>query len=95
MNKYELVVLVKAQASQSEKDSTLKQAADLITKGGGKIINSQVWLEKQTLTFSIKKCFEATFYVIKFESLSEAIEKIKQALLINEEILRFLVTRVE
>ncbi len=95
MNKYELVVLVKAQASQTEKDTILKQTADTVAKGGGKIINSQVWLEKQKLTFGIKKCFEATFYVIKFESLSDAIEKIKHALRINEEILRFLVTRVK
>lgn len=95
MNKYEIMVLVKAQSSQEERETVFKQATDSITKSGGKIINGQVWLEKQKLTFGIKKCLEATFYLIKFESLTGAIDKIKQSLRINEGVLRFLLTKAE
>ena len=95
MNKYELVILVKAQASQEEKDAAVKQASDAVAKSGGKVINSQMWLEKHKLAFDIKKCIEATFYLIKFESLTDAIEKIRQILRNNEGILRYLVTKAE
>jgi len=95
MNKYELVVIVDAQKPQDTKETVLKQAAETVTKSGGKVINSQVWFEKQKFAYRIKKCLEGTYYLIKFESLGNIIEKIRKSLQLNEEILRFLITRVE
>lgn len=95
MNKYELMVLVKAQSPQEEKETIFKQAAEAVAKGGGKVINSQVWLEKHRLAFSIKKCIEATYYLIKFESIGSAIEKIKQTVRLNEGVLRYVIIKTE
>jgi len=89
MNKYELVVIINAQMPQEQKDTIFKQTGDAVAKGGGKIVNSQVWFDRQKLTYSIRKCFEGTYYLIKFEALGLAIDKIKQVLKLNEEILRF------
>ncbi|MFA5059620.1 MAG: 30S ribosomal protein S6 [Candidatus Omnitrophota bacterium] len=94
MNKYELVVIVKAQMPQEAKEAIAKYACDAISKNGGKVINSQVWLEKHKLAFSIKKCLEATFYLIKFDAPTAAIIKAKQLLRMNEEILRFMFTKI-
>ncbi len=95
MNKYELVVLVKSQSSQEEREAIFKQATDMVSKCGGKITNSQVWLEKQRLTFTIKKVKEATFYLIKFESPANTIDKMKQLIRLNEDVLRFVFIKVE
>lgn len=89
MNKYELVVIVDSQMAQDQKENVYKQTTDAVTKGGGKVINNQVWLEKFKMAFSIRKCLEGTYYLVKFESLGSAVEKIKQILKLNEEILRF------
>ena len=94
MNKYELMILVKAQSPQEERETIYKQAADAVVKSGGKVINSQMWLEKNKLAFSIKKCWEATYYLIKFEAAGNAIEKIRQTARLNEGILRFLITKM-
>lgn len=94
-NKYELMVLVKAQLSQEEKDNIIKQATETVTKSGGKILNSQVWQEKQKLHYSIKKCREATFHLTKFEGPSDMLEKIRQSMRLHDGILRHLVTRVD
>ncbi len=95
MNKYELMSLVKAQLTAEEKETIFKQATEAVTKNGGKIINSQVWLEKHRLAFSIKKCKEATYHLIKFEAAGNAIEKIKQIVRLNEEILRFFIVKAQ
>ncbi len=95
MNKYELVVIVDSQKPQDVKETVFKQASEAVSKGGGKVINGQVWFEKQKFTYRIKKSLEGTYYLIKFESLGSLIEKLKKTLHLNEEILRFLITRVE
>ena len=95
MNKYELVVIINAQMPQDQKETIFKQTTDTITKGGGKVVNNQVWFDRQKLTYSIKKCLEGTYYLIKFEALGAAIEKIKLNLRLNEEILRFGIYKTE
>ena len=95
MNKYELVVIVDAQKPQDAKETVIKQATETVTKNGGKVINSQVWFEKQKFAYRIQKCLEGTYYLVKFESLGDAIDKVKKALHLNEAIVRFLITRAE
>ena len=95
MDKYELVVIVDANLSQQEKESVWKECGDVISKSDGKILNSQVWLDKHKMSFRMKKCWEATHYLINFESLRSGIAKMRQLFGLNERILRFLIIRVE
>jgi small subunit ribosomal protein S6 len=93
--KYELMFIVDARLSDDEKQSNFKDLTDLVTKSGGKIINSRVWLEKHKLSFKINKCAEGTYYLINFEAEGSVINKIKTVLKINERILRCAITHVE
>ncbi len=93
MNKYELVLIIDAQKSDQEKGDVFKQTNEAITKGGGKIVNSQVWLDKHKMAFSIKRKTEATYYVVNFESQPSFLAKIKELLRLNEEILRSLIIK--
>ena len=56
--KYELVTIVDAKYTNEEKQEIYKVLADAVKKSGGKVINSQVWLEKHKLTFEINKVKE-------------------------------------
>jgi len=93
--KYELVVIVDAKLADDVKETIRKEVADVINKCGGKVINSQVWLEKHKLTFSIKKCSEGTYYLINFEGPSEVVGKVRPLLRLNEKILRFDIIKLE
>ena len=95
MNKYELVVILNANLSQEEKDEILRQVTDSIVKGEGKIINNKVWLERQKMTYRIKKCIEGTYYLINFEAEGSVTAKIRQLIRLNEKILRFLIVKAE
>ena len=95
MDKYELVVIVDANLSQQEKESVWKECGDVVAKSDGKILNSQVWLDKHKMSFRMKRCWEATYYLINFEALRSGITKIRQLFKLNEKILRFLIIRVE
>lgn len=93
--KYELVVIVDAKLLHEEKEAICKEAADIVTKGGGKVINSHVWLDKHKLTFRIKRCTEGTYYLINFEADAPCIENARSNLRLNEKILRFAIMKVE
>lgn len=93
MNKYELAVVVDAALPQEQKESVIKEVVDAIVKSGGKLINSQVWIEKHKLSFRLKKCWEATYYLLNVECPSSAVLPLQKILRVNERILRFLMTR--
>lgn len=95
VQKYELVVILDAQPSKEEKDAIMKKVADAVAKNGGKVINSQVWLLKHKLAFKIKRRIEGTYYMVNMEADGSAITKIRQALTLNEELLRFAIMRSE
>ena len=93
--KYELVVIVDAKLTNDSKETVRKEVTDLVNKHGGKVINSQVWLEKHNLTFEIKKCTEGTYYIVNFEGGSDVVNTMKPPLKLNEKILRFAFIKVE
>lgn len=93
IKKYELIAIVDAKLSNEEKEGIRKEAVDIVVKGGGKVINSQVWLEKHKLTFRIKKCGDGTYYLVNFEADNQAAEKIRSNLRLNEKILRYAVIK--
>ena len=87
--KYELIVIVDGKLTNDAKEVIKKEVTDAIIKHDGKVINSQVWLEKQKFTFLIKKCDEGTYYIINFEGENEIVKKLQPILKLNEKILRF------
>ncbi len=95
MNKYELVYIIDAHASQSVKDDITKQMNDALNKSGIKLINSQIWLERHKMSFPINKIWEGTYYMLNLEAPGAALTKLYSLLRINEQILRFLTIRVE
>ena len=95
MRKYELVSIIDATLPQEEREKINKEAAEAITRSGGKVINSKVWLEKQKFTFRIKKVNEGTYYLTNFEIGASVISDIQQRLRLNERILRFAIIRNE
>ena len=95
MNRYELVVIVDASISQEEKEKIVKEAGDAVVKCEGNVINSQVWLDKHKFTFRMKKRTEGTYYLINFESVKSGLSKLRNALRLNENILRSLIVKAE
>lgn len=94
MEKYELVAIVDANLLSDEKETIIREAGDVIAKCEGKVINSQVWIDKHKFPFCMKKCQEGTYYLVNFEIPTSAISKMRQILKLNEKILRSLIIRL-
>jgi small subunit ribosomal protein S6 len=93
--KHEVVVILDSKLTTDQKDSIVKEVTDAIVKSGGKVINSQVWLDKHRFTFQIKKCTDGTYYLINMEGETSAVEKLRAFLKLNENLLRYGIFRTE
>ena len=90
LKKYEVMVVLDGKSTQEERDAAIKEIADMIQKNAGKVINSQVWLEKHRMTFRIKKRTDGSYYQINFEAEGISLPKILSAIRVNEKVLRYL-----
>ena len=95
IKKYELMVIVDANLSKDDKDAIIKEVNDMIAKSGGKVINTQLWFEKQKFTFEIKKKTEGSYYLINYEAEKTTNAKMKSFLRLNEKVLRSLILEVD
>ena len=95
MSKYELVFILDARLSDGEKSEIAKQVADLVVKVGGNVVNSNVWIERQRMAFSIKKAWEGTYYLMNIELPRPETARFRREFQNNERVLRFLLIAVE
>ncbi|MCU0665540.1 MAG: 30S ribosomal protein S6 [Candidatus Omnitrophica bacterium] len=95
MNKYEVMVLVRPDLPEEARKTLFSHLAELIVKNEGVVSSSGVWSDRKKLYFPIKKFSEAVYYLIGFNMPPQGIVKLKQIYTLNENILRFLITRLE
>ncbi|MCM8800924.1 MAG: 30S ribosomal protein S6 [Candidatus Omnitrophica bacterium] len=95
MCKYEAMFVIKPDLSESERKNKFQHISDVIAKNNGTVLQSNIWAEKRRLAFPIKKIHEATYYLVNFSAPPEAVDSIKQAYRIDEDILRTLIIKTE
>ena len=94
MNNYELMVIFTPVLSEEEFKSAQKKFTDIITENGGEMVNSNPWGLK-SLAYPIQKKTTAIYWVSEFRAQSDFNEKLKIQLLRDEQVLRFMQTKLD
>ena len=94
MRRYELMLVLRPDIADEKVQATLERTARAIAAGGGQIVKQAPW-GRRRLAYPIDHCREGSYYVLLFEAPATAIAELERGLLISEEVLRHLVTRVE
>ncbi len=94
MNKYELAIVFKANLDEDATNAEFKKVNDLITRFGGEVESEDNWGKKR-LAYEIQKENDGIYKFIKFNSPSSAPAEIESRLRILENVLRYLIFRVE
>lgn len=93
MNQYEVAVLYHPDL-EIDLEKAANKVVKLFTDNGGKVVNTDNW-GKRKLAYSIKKNEYAVYVFYTVELPSPAVQKIESALNITDEVIRFLITRVD
>ena len=92
MREYELLVLGKGTLSESEQKNLTADIEKTISEGKGNVEKLEDW-GKRELAYDIKKQREGNYVLFHFVAPEEFPKKLEKKLSINENILRYLLSR--
>jgi small subunit ribosomal protein S6 len=101
MNNYEVMLIIKPDLNEEQRQAAMKTIKDLIVKTQGKVLSDEVWAERRRLAYDLfpigggTRIKEGLYYLVRFESAPSAIDELKKNFGLNENILRSLILRIE
>lgn len=93
MRPYEILLIVDPRPTDEEVAQLLTRLQDNLKELGGEVTRVENW-GKRRLTHAIKKQREGTYAVVEVSAESSTVKEFERQLKLNENILRFLSTRV-
>ncbi len=94
MNFYEVVFIVKQDASASHVESVAQECVSIIKEHGGEITKTE-FCGLRNLAYPIKKNKRGHYVLLNIASEGNGVIELERKLRINEDILRFLIVKVE
>jgi len=94
VRRYELMLVFRPDAPDDRIAAIIDRTTRQITAAGGQIIKVAPW-GRRRLAYPIDRYREGSYHIILFQAPGDAIVELEHGLLITEEVLRHLVTRVE
>lgn len=94
MRRYELMLVLRPDTADDRVQQILDRTTRGIAEGGGQVVKVSPW-GRRRLAYPIAGQREGSYFIVVFDSPSEAIEELERSLNITEEVMRHLVTRVE
>lgn len=98
MRTYEAMFIFRPDLNESERTKLFEQVKDTLEKFNVTIKNAAIWAEKRGLFFPLMvkgnptKFREGLYYLIEFESEPDNISKVNAAYLLNDNIMRLLIS---
>jgi small subunit ribosomal protein S6 len=94
MRRYELMLVIRPDVADDKSQALVDRTTRGIVSAGGQIIKVAPW-GRRRLAYPIDRHREGSYHIILFEAPSDSIVELEHTLLITEEVLRHLITRVE
>ncbi len=94
MRRYELMLVLRPDTADDRVQQILDRTTRGIAAGEGQIVKVSPW-GRRRLAYPISSYREGSYFIVVFDSPSEAIDELERGLNITEEVMRHLVTRIE
>jgi small subunit ribosomal protein S6 len=94
MRRYELMLVIRPDVADDRSQAVIDRTTRQVVAGGGQIVKVSPW-GRRRLAYPIDRHREGSYHIVLFEAPSSVIVELERGLLITEEVLRHLVTRVE
>jgi small subunit ribosomal protein S6 len=94
LNKYELMYIIDTQLEEAPRKELIDRVAALITGNGGEVEKIDEW-GKRRLAYPIDYKNEGYYVLVNFSAESELPKEIERVLQISDDVLRYLVIRLE
>ena len=93
MAKYEMLYLLKNDLSDEAKDAKVAKFENVVSSMGGNVVSSDKWGTKKT-AYPINFKNEAYYVLMTFEADGKVVEELKRIALIDADVVRRLITKL-
>ena len=94
MNNYELMMIFTPVLSEEEFKAAQKKYATMVADAGGTTVHSNPWGLK-SLAYPVQKKTTGIYWVYQYTASSDFNEKLKIAILRDEQVMRHMVTKLD
>ena len=94
MRRYELMLVLRPDLADDKTQAVIDRHTRVISGAGGQIVKVAPW-GRRRLAYPIERYREGSYHIVLFDAPADAVGELERGLLITEEVLRHLVTRVE
>ncbi len=94
MRRYELMLVIRPDVADDRSQAVIDRTTRQVVAGGGQIVKVAPW-GRRRLAYPIERHREGSYHIVVFDAPGTVITELERSLLITEEVLRHLVTRVE
>jgi small subunit ribosomal protein S6 len=94
MRRYELMLVLRPDVADDRSQAVIDRTTRQVVASGGQIVKVAPW-GRRRLAYAIDRHREGSYHIVLFDAPGEAVAELERGLLITEEVLRHLVTRVE
>ena len=94
MRRYELMLVLRPDLADDKTQAVIDRTTRAITGAGGQIVKVAPW-GRRRLAYAIERYREGSYHIVLFDAPAGAIAELERGLLITEDVLRHLVTRIE
>jgi small subunit ribosomal protein S6 len=94
MRRYELMLVLRPDVADDRSQAVIDRTTRQIVTSGGQIVKVAPW-GRRRLAYPIDRHREGSYHIVLFDAPGEAVLELERGLLITEEVLRHLVTRVD
>lgn len=91
---YENVFIARQDISASQVDGLVQSFTEIVTNGGGKVVNHEYW-GLRSLTYRIKKNRKGHYVMLNLDAPSEALAELERLQRLNEDVIRYMSVRIE
>ncbi len=91
---YENVFIARQDISSSQVETLAENLAKIIEENGGKVTKTEHW-GLRTLAYRIKKNRKGHYVLMNIDAPSDAVREMERQMRLNEDIIRYLTTRVD
>lgn len=94
MRRYELMMVLRADLPEDRLQSIIERVIRSVVAGGGQIVKVSPW-GRRRLAYEIGHQRDGSYHIIVLEAEPTIVAELERSLLISEEVLRHLITRIE
>jgi len=94
MNKYELMLILNSSISEEDRNHSLEELRNLLTKNEVKIEKEDIWWDRK-LAYKINKSDRGFYVLFSLEMNGKLIKELSKSINLNKVIIRYMFAKLE